>query len=113
MDAVGDFRNYMLTDIRRKMVKRVNISLKQVEKDLIQQYTKSDLSSEELDKVFHQVNAKFQEEFTKRLEKRLDAAIKKLVTMNNEFKSFKNTPEYKELKPEDVGMIENRLVETC
>jgi hypothetical protein len=110
--AVSDFRNFMMTDIRRKMVNRVDKALKQVEKDVIQHYTKTELSPEELDKVFDEVNIKFHEEFTKRLEKRLDAAIKKLVVMNDEFKSFKDTPEYKALKPEDIGIVENRLIET-
>ena len=112
VNAVSDFRNFMMTDIRKKMVKRVDNSLKLVEKDIIEKYTKSELSPDELDKVFKEVNAKFHEEFTKRLEKRLDVAIKKLIVMNQEFKNFKNTPEYKKLKPEDIGTVESRLVET-
>lgn len=109
--AVNDFRKFMMTDIRRKMTQRMDKALRQVEKDIIQHYTKSDLSPDQLDKVFQEVNAKFAAEFTARLEKRLDVAIKKLAVLNEEVKGFENTPEYKQIKPEDLGLIENRMIE--
>lgn len=109
--AVNDFRKFMMTDIRRKMVQRMDKVLRQVEKDIIQHYSKSELSPDELDKIFQQVNAQFADEFTARLEKRLDVAIKKLAVLNDEVKGFENTPEYKNIKPEDLGLIENRMIE--
>lgn len=109
--AVNDFRKFMMTDIRRKMVQRMDKALRQVEKDIIQHYSKSELSSDELEKMFQDVNAHFADEFTARLEKRLDVAIKKLAVLNDEVKGFENTPEYKKIKPEDLGLIENRMIE--
>ncbi|MFA7231121.1 MAG: hypothetical protein WC071_07605 [Victivallaceae bacterium] len=108
--SADELQNFLLNDIKSKLLERMTKVLEKIEKKIIEKH--ADLSPEMLDKAFQEVNAHFIEQITDILEKRLKVAKEKLSLLDQSFNKYKDTPEYATVKTLPAGEVENKLIET-
>ncbi|MCP3967678.1 MAG: hypothetical protein GY750_20670 [Lentisphaerae bacterium] len=101
---------YLQNDLREKLLSRMEAALKKIEAEAIKKHP--ELNSVTLHDAFAEVNKHFIENVTEVLNKRIGAAKQHLAMLNQSFKAYKDTPEYKSLKGTDMDVIESNLVET-
>jgi hypothetical protein len=108
--SAKEIETFLQQDMRNKILFRLSESLSKIEKGITSKH--QDLSVQELEKAFNEVNTHFVEELTGVMDKRLATAKEKLVMLDESFKRFKDTPEYADAQGRGTGEIEGKLLET-
>ena len=108
--SAKEIETFLQQDMRNKILFRLSESLSKIEKGITSKH--QDLSAQELEKAFNEVNTHFVEELTGVMDKRLATAKEKLVMLDESFKRFKDTPEYADVQGRGTGEIEGKLLET-
>ena len=108
--SAKDIESYLQQDVRNKVLFRLSEALNKVEKDILSKH--QNLTAQELEKAFNEVNTHFIDQLTTILDKRVAATKEKLVMLDESFKRFKDTPEYVDSQKMGTGEIENKLLET-
>ncbi|QSH40862.1 hypothetical protein P0136_11025 [Lentisphaerota bacterium ZTH] len=101
---------YLQNDLREKILSRMETALKKIEAEALKKHP--DINSTALHDAFSEINKHFIENITKVLNERVEEAKVHLARLDQSFRAYEDTPEYKSLKGNDIKFVESSLVET-
>jgi hypothetical protein len=108
--ASDELKCYIAGPVKEKVMSSLFESVKKLERELL--VKKRKFSLEEIDGIVKSGRELFIEDFTARLESRLDDVQDDLVALNAAFEKLSETPEYKEMQPSLAGEYESRVIES-
>lgn len=108
--AADNLKDYVAGPVKDKFISSVFEAVSKIERDILTR--KNKFTPERVEKIVAEGQKIFIEDFTTKLETRLNDMDDDLVALNAAIQKFTETPEYAKLDPKLCGEYENRVVES-